>query len=185
MAGNKESGCVKIIGIGAGLATIFGAAIALFAWLFPFESMPSIIADSSYSTSPAPTVCVWSFEKARITSLKFYEGGKENVVFEDRVYATEFSSETARYIFLEISLHNECPAKQKEGFVIDVAYYNPDGTIKGQYASNATIDIGWQDSHHSSGWGRNEPGSWKTGRYKVVINIPGFTEITGSFVIDP
>lgn len=190
MASNKENGCAKIIGLGAGFATILGTCIALGAWLFPFDSIPSIIDNMDYQTSPystnlPPTACLWSFDNVRVASLKLFENDGNYVDIEDRIYDKYFSSKTAKYINWELSLANNCPASKKEDFVIEVTYFNPDGTIDGQYSTNAYFDEGWTSMYHTNGWGSDELGTWDVGRYKLSLRIIGLAEIVDFFDIKP
>jgi hypothetical protein len=192
MGANKETGCLKLLTIGAGLASIFGVLIALCAWLFPFGPAPGVIVDTPIPTSrppdptsPPPTQCIWSHEDARLAAIKFYESGDENVALDQRVYALAFSAKTARYINWEVTIDYDCPPLQREPFIIDVTYYNPDGTVDVQYSSNTYVDTGWWSSIHTDGWGGAEPGTWEVGRYKVTIKVLGVMEATDFFDIDP
>lgn len=190
MSTNKESGCAKTIGVGAGLATIISACIALGAWLFPFDSIPSIFETNDYPTispsiNPTSTPCIWSFEDVRFESLKFFEDNGDFTNIEERVYAIRFSNQSARYINWELTLKSSCLAPQKENFMIEVTYYNPDGTIDGQYSVNSYFEEGWDWVTHANGWGNAEPGNWVVGRYKITLRVLGLAEISDYFYIEP
>jgi hypothetical protein len=193
MSANKESGCLKILTIGAGLASIFGVIIALCAWLFPFQSLPGALVGTALPpTNPPPdptrvppTLCKWSIQNTRLAAIKFFESGVDAVSLEARVYTKYFSAQTARYINWEVTIYHGCPPSQREPFIIEVTYFNPDGTVDAQYSSNTYVDTGWVSSIHTDAWGWDEPGSWEVGRYKVSLRVSGLLEVTDFFDIDP
>ena len=178
----KEGSCLKVISIAAGLASILGLFVAICAWLNPFEPFKEPTVPPPF---PSPTHCVWSMRQARVAEIKFFEGGREGVSLGERVYATRFSLKTARYIYWEVTIDNDCPAPQREAFVIEAIYYKPDGSIAGQFSANTYVDAGWDNSVHSFGWGNDELGSWVVGRYRVSLRIAGLLDVSDSFNIDP
>lgn len=189
---NKDSGCLRILTIGAGLASIFGVIIALCAWLFPVQGMlsnfTSIPSPTSLPPDPpilSPTPCVWSPTHARLAAIKFFESGIDGVALEERVYTNYFSAETARRINWEVTIYYDCPPYQREPFIIEATYYKPDGSILGQYSSNTYADTGWWSSIHTNSWGWDEPGNWEVGRYKVSLKVAGLMEATDFFDIEP
>jgi hypothetical protein len=57
---------------------------------------------------------------ARVTTLKFYESGNENVPFEQRVYKQSFASETSRYIRWELRLRHPAPGRHIDFSIIAI-----------------------------------------------------------------
>jgi hypothetical protein len=185
---NKNTGCIRVITIGSGIAAIVGVFISICAWLSPFNPVNSSfvhLAEPTKPPPPSPTPCIWSMEKSRVAAIKFFESGEETITRSDRIYENNFSSASTRFINWELTLDHECPPEEREDFVVQVTYFNPDGTVFTNYSVNTYVDAGWTKSTHSSGWGWEKSGNWPEGKYRVELEIIGKVKIVDTFKVVP
>ncbi len=119
---------------------------------------------------------------ARVTRLRFFEGGKVPPSLRDRQYAARFDSATARSIFAEIGLAYP-PAPEAISLKIDCGFTAPGGVPVGTAVVPVQADAGWELSVHAGGVGSDTPGSWKAGSYVVECRFAGKVISTGSFEI--
>ena len=116
------------------------------------------------------------------TGLLFFESGYDGIEYDQRVYDTRFDHKTARFINWELSLERE-----REGtyvaFTIKAIYYNPDGSVFAEQTFDTYFDTSWKSSHHSMGYGWEEPGNYPLGTYLVEIYIADQMVISDSFTI--
>mgnify|MGYP000888581397 CR=1 FL=1 len=105
---------------------------------------------------------------ADVHSLRLYEGPYDDVAEDDRVYLKKFSAEESRYVYLEISLHNELYGRpwQCELFV---KFYNDARELKGQVVRLQQISKSDEFIKLTAGWGSNVKGSWRKDRYTAEL----------------
>ncbi len=119
---------------------------------------------------------------ARVTRLRFFEGGKTPPTLRDRQYAARFDSASVRSIFAEIGLAYP-PAAEAVSLRIDCGFTAPGGGSAGSAVVPVQADAGWELSVHAGGIGGDSPGAWKAGTYVVACRFGGKVIASGSFEI--
>lgn len=121
--------------------------------------------------------------EATVTYIEFFEGGDESPAKDDRVYDVYFDQATTRRIYYEV--HLEYPERTStQGFQLNVFIYGPDGNLFAEYTGNHQVEVGWDSSWHTKGWGWDSPGNWDLGTYWVEFSVDGELVATGSFEIN-
>ena len=105
---------------------------------------------------------------ARKRLLRFYEAGKPLVPYDDRDPQTSFAAKDARYIWWELELHYPT-LPQRVNFRLHAVYSNADNKVIFEDDFDTYAEAGWDHSHHTKGYGFDEPGQWAKGRYRVEI----------------
>lgn len=121
---------------------------------------------------------------ATVKSLKFYEGGRDNVPLEEREY-DNFHKDSTRFVFYELNLEYPRPGKETK-FSIRFACHGPDGVDIPEVTAEFTVKQGWTRSIHTSGYGSNIPGTWKVaGEYTINVYDTENNNLitTGAFTI--
>ncbi len=121
---------------------------------------------------------------ATVKSLKFYEGGRDNVPMEAREY-DDFQQTDTRFVFFELTLEYPQPGKSV-AFSLDFICYKANGAQFSKITANFTIQPEWIRSIHTSGYGWDAPGNWPAGSYTLkVYDTQNKTLIaTGTFTIN-
>ncbi len=101
-------------------------------------------------------------------SLKLYEGQYDDVMEEDRIYMTMFSSEESRYIYSEIFLNNKIN-EDNWHCELFIKFYNEGRELKGQVTRLQNVKKEDELIKITAGWGANTKGSWKEGRYSIEV----------------
>jgi hypothetical protein len=118
---------------------------------------------------------------AKVTSLRFFEKARgEQVPEGKREYANRFKASKTRAIYWELSLEHP-PLGQRKNLVIRSVCYGPDGTVFGEGDLNTYVEANWGKSKHIYGWGFDEAGHWKDGKYRVELFIGDKKITSGSF----
>jgi len=129
-------------------------------------------------TLPSAQAATLASIGATIEGLKAYEGPKEGVASDQRLYSQKFLQQSSRYIWWELSLTYQAQGQETE-IPIVVRYYSPDGSLFLEYNSTLTIQPDWTASSHWSGVGYIEPGRWSQGKYTIKL-FEGTTQIAAS-----
>ncbi len=139
------------------------------------------IYDDRVSTNP-PTV---SEEKVllQFESMKFFESGYTAPPKEQRQYNTQFPRSTTRYVFFEIGAKNLLYRNRNQRPPVFGRYYNADGSFRGEAKVNVDISPDWESVDLWSGWGKDEPGNWPAGTYRVEIWFGSAKVGEGSFTL--
>ncbi len=126
---------------------------------------------------------VYSQLGATVDSLKFYEGGRDNVPLEDREY-DNFQKETTRYVFYELNLEYPIPSKETS-FSLRFVCHGPDGAEFSDVTADFTVQPDWTRSIHTSGYGWNTSGNWTPGEYTVRMYDAENSNLitTGTFTV--
>lgn len=119
---------------------------------------------------------------AQVEQLRFFESGQTPPPpLMNRNYATEFHSDSTRFIGWDLSLHY--PAKPvRQSFTIVVFLYNPDGRVHSQTQLPSYTDAGWTGSSHADCWDFNSD-SFPQGTYRISVFVDGAKIAAGSFVV--
>ena len=119
---------------------------------------------------------------ARVTRIRFFEGGSTLPPMLERRYAERFDSASARSIYVEIGLAYP-PAPEPVSLRIECGYFAPGGQQAGTAVVPVQADQGWELSIHAGGAGRDTPGGWQPGTYAVACRFAGKVITTGSFEV--
>lgn len=111
-----------------------------------------------------------SFLNGSVTSIRMFESGRDLTAYERRKYEDTFVASQARYICWELQLAFPRPNSRIE-FEIGARYHGSDGKLLFNQTHNSHILADWTTSIHSRGWGSDQPGFWKPGRYRVDICV--------------
>jgi hypothetical protein len=119
---------------------------------------------------------------ARVTRMRFFEGGTTLPPMLERRYAERFDSATTRSIYVEIGLaYPAAPAPVSVR--VECGYFAPGGQLAGTAVVPVQADQGWELSIHAGGAGSDTPGGWQTGTYAVACRFAGKVITAGSFEV--
>ena len=120
---------------------------------------------------------------AKVTGLRFYEGGYGKVPYKQRDYGSEFPKSSTRYVWWELGF--EYPkGSPRTDFEVLAIYYKADGSIFGQHNKrNFYIDPAHTSVVYAHGRGWSEPGNWAVGTYRVDLFIKDQKVASDSFSI--
>jgi hypothetical protein len=119
---------------------------------------------------------------ARVTRVRFFEGGATLPSMLERRYAARFDSATARSIYVEIGLAYP-PAPEPVSVRVECGYFAPGGQSIGTAMVPVQADQGWELSVHAGGTGSDTPGTWQPGTHVVACRFAGKVITTGSFEV--
>ncbi len=119
---------------------------------------------------------------ARVTRIRFFEGGKALPGVLERHYATRFDSALTRSVYVEIGLAYP-PAPKATALRIECGYTAPNGASAGTTVIVVEADAGWELSVHAGGAGGDAAGVWAAGTYPVACRHGGKVIATGAFEI--
>ncbi len=124
----------------------------------------------------------YSMLGATVTDLKFFEAGDTPPAPAQRQFVNSFSKASTRRVYYQLSLTHPAPATRLD-FTLTARYYNPDGSIFGEFEEEFYVEPGWVGSLYWDNWGWATSGNWPVGTYTVRL-FDGTTEITrGTFSI--
>ena len=119
--------------------------------------------------------------QARITQMQFYEGPKDGVVADERVFKTGFNGRTTRYIWLQLDL-TLAPLSRETEANVPCRFYR-DGEPYAIMDQPITMEPGWVQATWVTGWGTMKPGSWPPGPYSAACTVDGRVVAQGSFEV--
>lgn len=103
-----------------------------------------------------------------LESIRLYEGPYGDVVEDERVYCTEFSSAETQFIYMELAASNKRSEHHWQCEVF-VRIFNESREMKGQVVKLINVRKGDEYIKFSSGWGTNVKGNWKEGTYTFEV----------------
>ncbi len=105
---------------------------------------------------------------ARVTNVRVFESPAGFTPMNSRQFETRFSSRTARYINVEVTLNHDAPGRQVTATLTCKYLWDRDSiaTVPVRY----TIQRDWTATVSVAGWGRATPGYWHGGSYQVVCD---------------
>jgi SpoVK/Ycf46/Vps4 family AAA+-type ATPase len=103
-----------------------------------------------------------------VQSIKLYEGPYDDVIEDERVYYKAFSSEEARYIYVEVVLKNHFTDKPWYCELF-TKFYNNAKELKGQVVRLQRIEKRDDTIRITAGWGSNVKGSWRKDKYTAEV----------------
>jgi hypothetical protein len=134
------------------------------------------------SRQQAAEVGLLPVPNAKVRAVRFFESGNQAPAKNERQYQDRFDTRTSRYIYWELDL--AFPKIQARiDFNIDAVWYGPNGNVVWRQTRNATVQPGWSNSWHVSGWGCNAPPcrNFEKGSYKLELLSGSRRVATGSF----
>ena len=122
--------------------------------------------------------------KARVISVRVYEGPNLLLPLEERNFRTRFSQAEVRRLWWQLDLTFPAPGRDVR-FDAKGVFYRADGTVFAETPIEGRIGADWTNSNHTSGWGWDQRGQWPPGTYRleVVVNARKVGET--SFTIEP
>jgi hypothetical protein len=102
-------------------------------------------------------------------SVKFFEGGSQDVPESERQYRTDFPISKTRYIYYSVYAKNLLYRSRSHKPIVLGKYYYPDGTFMGEAKVNVEIPPDWDETDLWNAWGWDKPGNWSLGTYRVEI----------------
>ena len=119
---------------------------------------------------------------AKVTGLRFYEGGFDDVPLDQRAYAQRFASESTRAIWWELGLAYPAPRSQRN-FRLDARWRRQDGSVLADQAVDGRLEVGWTSSFHALGWGATTTATWEPGTYTLELAVDGKAVASGTFQV--
>jgi len=109
----------------------------------------------------------------QFVGIKFFECGDQMPAEYLRVFATQFSQATTRYINLQLICQNLWFNQQYQAHKIHVKYFDPDEKLWGEY--DRFFEMEPEDVYpaFALGLGFSEPGKWKIGNYRAEVTLDG------------
>lgn len=119
--------------------------------------------------APVATATGLGTVHARIRAIRLFESGYGSVERDNRMYATRFASQTARYINLEVSLaFQSVPVAFRAQ--LTCRYLRERTEEVGRVTLTYDIQAGETGRWSAGGWGGANPGTWKPGHYLVACD---------------
>ena len=119
---------------------------------------------------------------AHVARLVFFEGPNKTPGYKERRFRRDFSASSSRYIYWHLELTYPERTTRTE-FDIETVWYQQDGSVKARYTNRYRMEPGWRESYYQSGWGKDQPGSWLPGAYRVELRIDGKVIASGEFAV--
>ncbi len=122
--------------------------------------------------------------KAKVTEVKFFEGGDNMPAKDLRSYETRFSRTATRYVYYELNIEHPMPGTRKD-FTVESRWFGPGGFEIFRGNLQTGIEGDWASSWHSNGYGWREMSSstWVAGDYSVDLYVDGIKIANGGFSI--
>jgi len=121
---------------------------------------------------------------ARVTEIKFFEGGYTPPAKEQREYRRNFPKNATRYVNWEVNLAFPAPGRRID-FKIEHIWFGPHGNeiFRAHWDSYVLAD--WTGSWHNHGYGWNNvsPSTWQAGMYRVDFYVDGDKIASENFTI--
>lgn len=119
---------------------------------------------------------------ADIVKFEFFESADPVASLKERTFTRSFDAKTARLIYWHLEL--DYPKRNSNTtFDLETVWYSPDGSEYGRWTRKFRMEAGWSGSYYSSGWGANNPGTWKPGNYRAAVFLDGQVIAEGSFTV--
>jgi hypothetical protein len=131
----------------------------------------------------APQRDLLSRLNGRVEGVKFYEGKDGHIPVDQRQYGESFPGASARFMYVDLLLEFGGTRTEEVNFAMEGLWYAPDGRLFATTKKTGRIAPDWEGSVHAMGYGRDNPGLWKPGTYRVVIKIDGQEVGSGTFQI--
>ena len=109
--------------------------------------------------------------KARVTAIRFFEGGGTIPDSKSRVVTTRFDAFATRFIDVELELEYPKASRQTD-FQVACRFEAP-GTEPREALIKGKVEPGWTGSYHAAGAGSGNRGSWSEGTYRVTCTEEG------------
>jgi hypothetical protein len=115
-------------------------------------------------------------------SIRFFESPSTIPPQDNRVYDDSFIASQTRYINTEVWLDLDAP--KRELYVpLNCTTYGEGGGVVANFVLANRIRADATDWYNQLGWGRQKPGSWKAGAYRVDCAYGGKVVASGSFKV--
>lgn len=98
--------------------------------------------------------------------LRFFESARTLPAYGARTYGTRFAAAQSRFINTEVRLHLDAPGRTLS-VPIGCSIFDPSTSVKATFTLENRIAPDGTDWQSASGWGAENPGTWKPGSYRV------------------
>ena len=117
-----------------------------------------------------------------VVSLKLYEGKKFDSNSKNRKFLKQFKKNTTRYVWTELKIKNKINIKWNFEYFIN--FYDEAGQPKAHIENLKVLTQNQKNSvlTYTRGWGNEEGGSWKSGKYTIDIVFMDTLVASVSFV---
>lgn len=121
---------------------------------------------------------------AKVTQIKYFEGGYDAPPQDKRYYKTSFSRTGTRYVWFEMHLEHPMPGRRRD-FTVETIWFNPHGGEIFRGALHSYIQSDWSSSYHSHGYGWKDAASsgWIQGEYRVDFYVNSVKIASEKFMI--
>lgn len=135
--------------------------------------------------SPTPKGLTLSDLNGEVAQLKFFEADEKWTTSGGRIsYQSQFPQSEARFIYWEVGLSYKTKQLSDIFLPVEARWYSESSQqLIWQQTTDANIRRLSDYVTVSYGCGWNQPGSWKTGMYRVDIYIGGERVVSGNFKI--
>jgi hypothetical protein len=115
-------------------------------------------------------------------SIRFFESSRGIPPMTSRLYTTRFVAAQTRYINTELGLHLE-PQSRYLNIPVACTIYNQAGGVSGSFTLEVRVAPNAPNWYHASGWGADNPGSWRPGNYRAECRYGDTLIARGSFEV--
>ena len=99
-------------------------------------------------------------------SIRFFESARGVPAYQGRIYATRFAAGQTRFVNTEVLVNLDPPGRQLS-VPIACVIFNGSGGVTGTFTLTMRIAPEANSWQAASGWGADNPGTWKPGTYRV------------------
>jgi TolB-like protein len=120
---------------------------------------------------------------ANSVTLRFFQGGRRAPARESRTYDVRFDSAQAPYIYWELQAKYPSPLEQFMAYSLRAVYTRANGTLLHEQVKRARVEAGSEEAVIIAGCGREKPGAWKPGRYRLTILLDEQVVVSEDFSV--
>jgi hypothetical protein len=131
------------------------------------EGYFSVYDDRTSTTTTAPPPEEKTYLEYK--SVRFFEGGAQDVPESERQYKNDFPISKTRYVYYSVYAKNLLYRSRSQKPIVRGKYYYPDGSFMGEAKVNVEIPPDWDETDLWNAWGWDQPGNWSLGTYRVEI----------------
>jgi len=130
----------------------------------PAAKPPALQSPGGVSPPAAPQLL-----GASSVTLRIFRGGRSAPARESRTYDVRFNSAQTCYIYWELQVKYPAPLEQLMAYSLRAVYTRANGTLLHEQVKRARVEAGSEEAVVMAGCGREKPGAWKPGNYRLTI----------------
>lgn len=120
----------------------------------------------------------------KFKSLKFFEAGYHAPKDDGIVYREIFKKSKTRYVWWKLLYKNSNYKIEDTDIALKLKWYGPDGNTITVDDITLNVKQDWDIAWYTSGWGWDNPGRWKPGKYVVMLYYKGNLFASNSYTIE-